>query len=177
MPGAPAAHGRPVRARGVDAGTGDAAFHAAVAALRSWAPQRAIGFRPHPPGATVAEGATVVLVAALGPVGFLVPVRVVGLVDEPGRFAFAYGTLPGHPERGEQGFAVERLAGGPVRATVRLDAGPGSRPARVLAPAVRLLQAAAVRRYLTAIARAGRAGQAGRAGPGSRGSGAAGADR
>lgn len=116
----------------------------------------------------MAEGATVVLVAPLGPLGYLVPVRVVGLVDEPGRFAYAYGTLPGHPERGEQGFAVERLAGGTVRATVRLDAGPGSRPARVLAPAVRLLQALAVRRYLAAVARAGRAGRAGRAAGGDR---------
>ena len=34
--------------------------------------------------------------------------RVVYVVDEPGRFGLAYGTLPGHVERGEERFLVER---------------------------------------------------------------------
>jgi len=37
----------------------------------------------------------------------LFPARVVYRVDEPRRYGFAYGTLPDHPERGEERFLVE----------------------------------------------------------------------
>ena len=40
----------------------------------------------------------------LGPVR--APCRVVSVVDEENRRGFAYGTLPGHPESGEELFAV-----------------------------------------------------------------------
>ena len=33
--------------------------------------------------------------------------RVVLVIDEPGRYGFVYGTLPGHVERGEERFLVE----------------------------------------------------------------------
>ena len=36
-----------------------------------------------------------------------VPARVVYVIDEPLRKGFAYGTLPGHPETGEEAFIVE----------------------------------------------------------------------
>jgi uncharacterized protein (UPF0548 family) len=37
----------------------------------------------------------------------LLPARVVYRVEEPRRFGFAYGTLPDHPERGEERFLIE----------------------------------------------------------------------
>ena len=40
--------------------------------------------------------------------------RVVFVIDEPGRFGFAYGTLPRHVESGEERFLVERDAAGEV---------------------------------------------------------------
>jgi uncharacterized protein (UPF0548 family) len=139
-----------VRARRL--GRGDDVFLAAAKGLRSWAPQRALGATVHPPGVPVATGTTALLLLPPGPFGLVIPVRVVRVVDEPGRFGFAYGTLPGHPERGEQGFVVERLEDGTVRATIRLAADPGPPAARALAPLVRLGQIVAVRRYLTALA-------------------------
>ena len=33
--------------------------------------------------------------------------RIVYVIEEPRRFGFAYGTLPGHVERGEERFCVE----------------------------------------------------------------------
>ena len=45
--------------------------------------------------------------------------RVASVVDEPNRFGFAYGTLPIHPEQGEQSFIVERDEGGKVTFTLR----------------------------------------------------------
>ncbi len=43
----------------------------------------------------------------LGPVWVHAPCRVVRVVDALGRRRFAYGTLAGHPERGEEAFVVE----------------------------------------------------------------------
>ncbi len=54
------------------------------------------------------------LVAHLGPLKVREPIEVVSVVDEPDRQGFAYGTLTGHPLRGEEAFIVERLADGSV---------------------------------------------------------------
>jgi uncharacterized protein (UPF0548 family) len=56
---------------------------------------------------------------------FTVPCEVVYVVDEPDRAGFGYGTLPGHQERGEEAFLVERDADG-----VWLRVIAFSRPAR-----------------------------------------------
>lgn len=78
--------------------------------------------------------------------------RVVSVVDEPNRLGFAYGTLPIHPEQGEESFIVERDDAGEV--TFRLVA--ASRPrhglARLCPPVARRLQRAATERYLDAMA-------------------------
>jgi uncharacterized protein (UPF0548 family) len=100
----------------------------------------------------VAIGESVVLVLRRGPFLVVVPNRIVAVVDEPRRFAFAYGTLPGHPERGEESFDVEHLPDATVRATIRVQAGPGTLAGRAGAPIVRRLQSAALRAYLDAIA-------------------------
>jgi uncharacterized protein (UPF0548 family) len=57
--------------------------------------------------------------------------RVVYLVDEATRFGFGYGTLPGHPEQGEETFIVETGAEGGFRFKVRAFSRPSERPARL----------------------------------------------
>jgi uncharacterized protein (UPF0548 family) len=101
----------------------------------------------------IARGTNVALNAPL-PVGSIdASCRIVAVVEEPDRFGFAYGTLPAHPEQGEESFVVSR-----TDASVRFDIVAVSRPiqplARLLGPAAHLLQAAAVRRYLDAMRRA-----------------------
>jgi uncharacterized protein (UPF0548 family) len=135
------------RARSLVVGHGEADFTAARDALRTWVPHAGIHARVVPAG-PVEEGATVLVV--LGPVA--VPCRVVAVVDGPDRFAFAYGTLPGHPERGEECFLAEHLPDGAVRVTVRVQARPAA-AARLAAPVVAVLQRAASGRYLRAVAR------------------------
>ena len=56
------------------------------------------------------------LVAHLGPWKVREPIEVVAVVDEPDRQGFAYGTLTGHPLRGEEAFIVERLPDGSLLA-------------------------------------------------------------
>ena len=118
----------------------------------SWVPQRAIGADIVPAEQSVAVGATVLLVLHRGPAWMVARNRVVAVVDEPTRFAYAYGTLPGHPERGEEAFVLELSDDDAVRLSIRLAAGPSTRVGLALTPLVRWLSHAALRRYLLAVA-------------------------
>jgi uncharacterized protein (UPF0548 family) len=126
----------------------------AARALRGWAAHQGIGARPHPPRAELAEGTTLLVVAPFGPLEMAVPNRIVAVVDEPARFGFAYGTLAGHDEVGEELFLAEAVAPGRLRLSATIHARPGSRPARAVGPLVTLLSHAAARRYLEAWAAA-----------------------
>ena len=99
----------------------------------------------------IAVGTNVAFSAPL-PIGFIDGTcRIVLVVDEPNRYGFAYGTLPVHPERGEEAFVVSRDDPG----NVRLDIDAVSRPvqplARLVPPFADHLQNRAVRRYLAAM--------------------------
>lgn len=73
------------------------------------------------------------------------------VVDEPRRRGFAYGTLAGHPERGEELFLVERLPDDSVCGTVTAFSRPAAWWARAAALPARTAQAAIVDRYLRAL--------------------------
>lgn len=135
----------------VHLGSGDDVLGAAREALRSWVPQRSIGATIRPDGVRPDLGETLVIGLGVGRARLLVPNRIVAVVDEPDRYAFAYGTLPGHPERGEELFLVHRHDDGEVVLTIRVDAGPAPALARMGA-VVRPLQRGALRRYLAAVA-------------------------
>lgn len=77
--------------------------------------------------------------------------RVVHVIDEPDRIGFAYGTLPGHPESGEEAFILERVHG-VTRFTVRAFSRPVTRLARLGGPVTSLVQAIMAARYLEAVA-------------------------
>ncbi len=124
----------------------------AASALRSWAPHRGIHGRVVPDGVPIEAGATLLVVAPFGPFEMAVPNRIVSVVDEDDRYGFAYGTLAGHAEVGEESFLAEQIAPGRLRLTIRVHAGPATRLARLGAPVVTALQRAAVGRYLDAWA-------------------------
>ena len=88
-------------------GEGEAAFRAAQAALARWEHFRLGWVEAYPPGAPVKVGDVVAVVARSLGLWWLNACRVVYLVDEENRFGFAYGTLPGHAESGEERFLVE----------------------------------------------------------------------
>lgn len=94
----------------VKLGTGEAAFHAAKSALQRWQ-QFQLGWVEAGPRETLLQPGNVVCVMghAVG-VWWVNACRIVYVVDEAGpvqRFGFAYGTLPGHVESGEERFLVE----------------------------------------------------------------------
>ena len=97
----------------------------------------------------LAPGDTALLGIGLG---IRFPVRVIYVVDEPRRRGFAYGTLPGHPEDGEESWIVEQREDGSVWITVRAFSRPASRRWWAVYPVLRLFQEYYMRRYLRALA-------------------------
>jgi uncharacterized protein (UPF0548 family) len=132
---------------------GDEAFERGVTALEEWQVHLGAGLTVEVDG-QLAVGTNVAMVAPL-PVGFIeVTCRIVAIVDEPDRFGFAYGTLPVHPERGEESFILSRFADGRVTFTVQAVSRPIQPLARLVPPMAGALQNQAVDRYLSAMAAA-----------------------
>jgi uncharacterized protein (UPF0548 family) len=102
--------------------------------------------------AVVAPGDTAVMGVPFGPFRVKAPVRVVYIVDEPKRRGFAYGTLAGHPEDGEEGWIVEQYEDGSVWMTVRAFSRPAHLGWWLVYPVLRVVQEFYTRRYLTALA-------------------------
>lgn len=140
--------------RRVPIGTGRAAYEAAVAGLTNWDMHRRAGLRVESDTRTADTGATVVL--RLGPIR--IPCRVVYVIDETHRAGFAYGTLAGHPEQGEECFLVEldeHSASGTddavVYAHIRAFSRPGRWFTKVGGPVGRGVQQLFTDRYIAAL--------------------------
>jgi len=134
-------------------GSGDGVFERAKHALRRWEAHRSAGATVVPADAPLAVGTDVIVTLKLGPAYVLAPCRVVSAVDEPRRFGFSYATLPGHPERGEEAFHIERSAAGVVTFRVQVVSRPALLLVRLAGPLAHLAQARATRQYLEGVRR------------------------
>jgi uncharacterized protein (UPF0548 family) len=141
----------------ITVGRGQDIFERAVHALRGWQAQIGAGIEVVPAEAWVGRDETIILLIRAGGLWASAPCRVVYVIEEPDRFAFAYGTLPGHPERGEVAFEVTRDEAGEVDFRVWSFSRPVDRLARLGAPLTRRIQKRATHRYLTALREAARA--------------------
>jgi len=130
-------------------GAGRPVFDEAAALLFGWEMHRRAGLTVATSGAA-APGRTVVLGIGVGLV-LVVPCRVAYVVNEPRRHGFAYGTLPGHPEEGEESFVVVRDDDDAVWLQITAFSRPGSRVSRLAGPIGRAAQALVTRRYELAL--------------------------
>lgn len=145
----PVGYGHLRRSR--DIGSGRERFEQASRTLLGWGMHRRAGVGVRASSERVATGAVAVLRLGWGRVGVNAPVRVVYLVDEPTRRGFAYGTLPGHPERGEESFVVELLDSGVVTFTITAFSQHDTALTRVAGPVTRVVQSRATNRYLRSV--------------------------
>lgn len=129
-------------------GTGRAAFDRAVEGLLTWRMHQRAGLRLVSVTAERAAPGVVVIVRA-GPMR--IPCRVVYTVDEPDHRGFGYGSLPGHPIRGEEAFTVHLTADGEVRARIRAFSRPAGLLPRLGGPLMPVVQRLAARRYVGAL--------------------------
>ena len=91
-------------------GAGEAVFEAAKAALQRWQQFRLGWVEPWSPNTPLEVGQVVAIMGWAMGLWWLNSCRIVYTVDESGstsRFGFAYGTLPGHVESGEERFLIE----------------------------------------------------------------------
>jgi uncharacterized protein (UPF0548 family) len=147
-------HGYVVDRTRIKIGAGQAAFIAARYALQRWEQFRLGWVEPCRPETPIEPGRVVGVLARSCGLWSLNACRIVYVVDEPRKFGFAYGTLPGHVESGEEQFTVQWHDDD----TVWYDILAFSRPNHILArlgyPWVRRLQRRFARESAAAMKRA-----------------------
>jgi uncharacterized protein (UPF0548 family) len=131
-------------------GVGEATLRAASVALADWSMQRAAGLLIRASGPPVV-GLRITSGIGFGPFRVWAPCKVVWVRDEPDRYGFGYGTLTGHPERGEEGFEVSMRAGGEVWFDIRAFSRPARWYAKLAGPVTDRIQDAVTDRYVNAL--------------------------
>lgn len=117
----------------------------------TFAMHRAAGVSVSPPSSVAVGGHVVVLSLGAGPCRVFVLCKVVWTVDTAVQAGFAYGTLPGHDECGEESFIVEIDDQGEVWFTVTAFSRPDTWYARLGAPINNAVQRRITTRYLQAL--------------------------
>ena len=138
-------------ARSVPVGHGRQVFSRAGDAVCGWQAQLAAGLQVSASTRTAVPGTVVILSLGVGPLRLQAPCRVVYTVDEPRRRGFAYGTLPGHPESGEEAFVIEHHDDDTVSFKVRAFSRPATRLAKVAGPVGVVVQRQLTARYLRSL--------------------------
>jgi uncharacterized protein (UPF0548 family) len=132
-------------------GQGPAVFDRAVEGLRRWEAHRGAGMTLRPEAPDLREGATMVQALALPLVSVVAACRIVYVVDEPAQFGFAYGTLPIHPEQGEEAFIVRLNSDGTVTFVITVFSRRRHPLVRLGGPVSRRIQLATTHRYLDGL--------------------------
>ncbi|MCB5273617.1 hypothetical protein BJG92_01141 [Arthrobacter sp. SO5] len=112
-------------------GQGIATYRRVVQGMFTWQLQKKAGLRVRADSDVVAAGARVVSGFGVGPFRLNAPCEVVWVRrpvpgDGPQSAGFGYGTLPGHPVRGEEAFEISIDAKGTVTIAVTAFGEPSS---------------------------------------------------
>ncbi|NUK21179.1 DUF1990 family protein [Streptomyces lunaelactis] len=117
-------------------GRGRADFEAAGTAVTTWRTHRESGARVRATAARAERGVRLEVSAGAGPLRVSAPCEVIWTAYEKDRTGFAYGTLAGHPECGEESFVVAIRDDGSVWFTVMAFSRPAAWYTRLAGPLV-----------------------------------------
>jgi uncharacterized protein (UPF0548 family) len=129
----------------IELGQGDAVWLAAKEAVRYWKMFPGEWAYIEPDAPPIFKDETVAMVARVMGLWWLNSCRIVYVIDNEHQFGFAYGTLPGHVECGEELFIVEKDEAGRVRYRLRAFSRPRFWLARLAYPVARAYQRKFVR--------------------------------
>lgn len=135
-------------------GQGDAVLAAAKSAMESWRQFRLGWLEVWPDDAPIQQGGVVGILAKSLGLWWLNACRIVYVMDESSanrRFGFAYGTLPGHAESGEERFLIEMDGDETVWYDILAFSRPHSLLAKIGYPYVRRVQRRFGRQSATAM--------------------------
>ena len=132
-------------------GCGHQLFAAAGDAVRQWQVQLGAGLQVSASSPTALAGTVLLLGLGIGSLRLRAPCRVVYAVDEPRRRGFAYGTLAGHPESGEEAFMIEHHDDDSVSFTITAFSRPATRLAKIAGPLGAVVQRQITARYLRSL--------------------------
>jgi uncharacterized protein (UPF0548 family) len=122
-------------------GKGEAAFHGAADAVLEWRMHKELRLHPQADHIRAEPEANVWLhIGTRHLVLIRVHCRIVWVVDEPRRKGFAYGTMPRHPERGEEAFVLQWEDDDSVWLTIRAFSRAAKWYTRLAGPLVPLFQ-------------------------------------
>jgi uncharacterized protein (UPF0548 family) len=136
----------------VPIGHGHAILASAGKAVFHWQVQLRSGLRVSASSPAATPGTVLLLSLGIGPLRLQAPCRVVYTVNEPRRQGFAYGTLPGHPETGEEAFIIEHHDDDTVHLTITAFSRPATRLAKIAGPLGTAAQRTITARYLRSLA-------------------------
>jgi uncharacterized protein (UPF0548 family) len=132
-------------------GYGHQLFAAAGDAVRDWQVQPGAGLQVSASSPTAVAGTVLLLGLGIGSLRLRAPCRVVYAVDEPRRRGFAYGTLAGHPESGEEAFMIEHHDDDSVSFTITAFSRPATRLAKIAGPLGAVVQRQITAAYLRSL--------------------------
>lgn len=128
-------------------------FDAAANDLFSWRVHDRAGLLVCTSDIPLELGTVTLMRWGVAPLSVKIPCRVVNVIDEARRKGFSYGTLPGHPETGEEQFLLEQRDDGRIDFTITAFSRPASTLARLGGPVTRAAQRYMTQRYLMALDR------------------------
>lgn len=134
-------------------GRGRTDFDRACDELLAGEVQRRAGVEVRVSDAPLRRGSSVRMRIRLGPLVVTAPCIVVWAERSATLCGFAYGTLPGHPERGEERFEIRLEGSGRVVFRIIAFSQSARWFTRLGGPVARLVQARMTRRYLRALDR------------------------
>ena len=121
-------------------GNGKEVWQKAKAALQNWQQFPLPWTKIYPDTTALKKGMVVAVLFRLFGIWWRNSAKIVYAFDEPDRFGFAYGTLPGHIEMGEEVFWVERDEAGLVSYHIKAFSKPRFWLAKIGYPIARFYQ-------------------------------------
>lgn len=138
----------------VQIGRGAEDYRKACAAMRAWTMFPPGWTHIHPPASPIEPGTTIVMLGHIFGLWWPNACRIVYVLDEREphpRFGFAYGTLPGHVECGEERFLVEWCSDDTVWYELTAFSRPRAWFVRLAAPVGRRIQKRFARESLASM--------------------------
>ena len=129
-------------------GAGEDDFAQGAEAIRAWAAHTSMSMQLAPPTPPLVEGSTIAFALPLFGAWVSGACRIVRVLDDESTSGFAYGTLPHHPEQGEEAFLVHRRPDDSVVFEIVAFSRPATLPTKLIGPLGRRLQRRSIDRYL-----------------------------